>query len=110
MNPETQENQALVAFLVAKARAAQAIASTWNQERVDEVVFAVGWSVYKDENIQILARAAVDETGMGVYEDKITKHKNKVMGVLKDIRDVKSVGLIEVDAQKGIQKIGRAHV
>jgi sulfoacetaldehyde dehydrogenase len=107
MNPETQENQALVAFLVAKARAAQAIASTWNQERVDEVVFAVGWSVYKDENIQILARAAVDETGMGVYEDKITKHKNKVMGVLKDIRDVKSVGLIEVDAQKGIQKFAK---
>ena len=92
--PDTEDGRA-VAALVARARAAQAVAAGWDQARVDEVCVAVGWSVYNDENIARLARAAVDETGMGVYEDKLIKHKNKVLGVLRDIRDAKSVGLIE---------------
>ncbi len=104
---ESAENRAIIEGLVARARAAQAIAGTWSQERLDEVVFYVGWSVYKDENIRVLARAAVDETGMGVYEDKVTKHKNKVMGVLKDIRGARSVGLMEIDAAKGIRKYAK---
>lgn len=99
--------RATVAGLVERARAAQAVAATWSQERVDEIVFAVGWSVYKDENIRLLARAAVDETGMGVYEDKITKHKNKVMGVLRDVKGARSVGLMEVDEAKGIYKYAK---
>jgi sulfoacetaldehyde dehydrogenase len=103
----SEADKKLIASLVEKARAAQAVAATWSQERVDEVCAAVGWSVYKDENIQKLARAAVDETGMGVYEDKIAKHKNKVMGVLKDIRAAKSVGLIEADEAKGIYKYAK---
>jgi sulfoacetaldehyde dehydrogenase len=83
------------------------VAATWSQERLDEVVFAVGWSVYKDENIRVLARAAVDETGMGVYEDKLVKHKNKVLGVLRDIRGAKTVGLMEVDEARGIRKYAK---
>ena len=104
--PDTEDGRA-VAALVARARAAQAEAATWDQARTDEVCLAVGWAVYKDENIALLARAAVDETGMGVYEDKITKHKNKVMGVLRDIRTAKSVGLIERDEAKGILKFAK---
>jgi len=100
-------NGALIAGLVARARTAQAVAASWSQDRLDEVVFTVGWSVYKDENIRVLARAAVDETGMGVYEDKLTKHKNKVMGVLKDVRGARSVGLMEVDEKKGIWKYAK---
>ncbi len=104
--PDTEDGRA-VAALVARARAAQAVAATWDQARTDEVCLAVGWAVYKDENIARLARAAVDETGMGVYEDKITKHKNKVMGVLRDIRTAKSVGLIERDEAKGLLKFAK---
>lgn len=100
-------NAELIASLVDRARKAQAVAAAWTQERIDEVCTAVGWSVYHDENIKILARAAVDETGMGVYEDKLTKHKNKVMGVLRDIQGVKTVGLIEVDPVKGLRKYAK---
>jgi sulfoacetaldehyde dehydrogenase len=101
------DNEALIATLVAKARAAQAVAATWDQARVDEVCVAVGWSVYNDENIAILAKSAVDETGMGVVADKITKHKNKVFGVLKDIATARSAGLIEVDEAKGLRKYAK---
>ncbi|MCX7024161.1 MAG: aldehyde dehydrogenase family protein [Spirochaetes bacterium] len=98
---------ALIASLVAKARAAQAFAATWDQARVDEACLAVAWSVYKDGNIEVLARAAVDETGMGVYEDKLTKHRNKVMGVLRDICGARSVGLMETDEARGIRKYAK---
>jgi sulfoacetaldehyde dehydrogenase len=103
----TEADRAYIASLVSRAREAQKIAATWDQGRVDEVCVAVGWSVYCDENIQKLARLAVDETGMGVYEDKIAKHKNKIMGVLRDIRGAKSVGLIEKDEEKGIYKYAK---
>jgi len=101
------DNEQLIAGLVAKARAAQAIAATWDQARTDEVCVAVGWSVYNDENIAKLAAAAVEETGMGVVADKITKHKNKVLGVLRDIQGVKSVDLIEVDEARGLRKYAK---
>lgn len=102
-----QGQRELIARMIERARAAQRIAATWPQERVDEVCVAVGWSVYNDENIRILAEAAVAETGMGRVEDKITKHKNKVMGVLRDIRGVRTVGLIEEDRERGLYKYAK---
>jgi len=107
VNPAEAGTESVVSTLIARARASQAVAATWDQARTDEVCLAVGWSVYNDENIRLLARSAVDETGMGVYEDKVTKHKNKIMGVLKDIRGTKSVGLIEVDEVRGIRKYAK---
>jgi len=104
--PDTEDGR-YVAGLVARARAAQAVAAGWDQARVDEVCVAVGWAVYNDDAIKVLARAAVDETGMGVYEDKLTKHKNKVLGVLRDLKGAKSVGLIERDEAKGIMKFAK---
>src|SRR6476620_10763281 len=61
--------------LVAKARAAQAIFETFSQEQVDAIVKGVGKYVY--DNADMLARMAVDETGIGVYEAKILKNKGK---------------------------------
>ncbi|HAE22622.1 MAG TPA: aldehyde dehydrogenase [Spirochaetaceae bacterium] len=101
------DNEQLITGLVAKARAAQAVAATWDQARTDEVCVAVGWAVYNDENIAILAKSAVEETGMGVVADKITKHKNKVLGLLRDLKGSKSVGLIEVDEARGLRKYAK---
>jgi sulfoacetaldehyde dehydrogenase len=101
------DNSTIIADLVARARAAQAVAATWDQARVDEVCVAVGWSVYNDRNIAILAESAVAETGMGVVADKITKHKNKVLGVLRDISTARSAGLIEVDEARGLRKYAK---
>ena len=96
-----------IASLVEKARIAQEKISNYTQEQIDEVCLAIGWEVYNDENIKILAEQAVKETGMGTVEDKIAKHKNKVLGVLKDVANVKSVGLIEVDEEKKIRKYAK---
>ncbi|MCF7924957.1 MAG: aldehyde dehydrogenase family protein [Candidatus Izimaplasma sp.] len=92
---------------ISRASAAQEQIQDYSQEQIDEVCVAVGYEVYNDENIAQLAKFAVEETKMGNVEDKIAKHKNKVLGVLADIKGAKSVGLIEVDEAKKIKKYAK---
>lgn len=92
---------------VERAKAAQKAIDHYTQQEIDKVCVAIGWEVYNDENIAKLAQSAVEETGMGNVPDKILKHKNKVLGVLKDIKHAKSVGLIEVDDDKKIKKYAK---
>lgn len=95
--------------LLAKAKAAQAQVANCSQERINEVCVAVGWQLYKDDNIERLARLAVEETGYGNVPSKIVKHKRKVGGPLQDILDPRAVtvGLIERDEQTGISKYAK---
>ncbi|HAO60549.1 MAG: aldehyde dehydrogenase [Firmicutes bacterium GWF2_51_9] len=96
-----------VSSYVKRAKAAQKQIQFYTQEQIDEVCVAIGWEVYNDHNIEILAKLAVEETKMGNVQDKITKHKNKVLGVLKDVQHAKSVGCIEVDEVKKIRKFAK---
>ncbi len=93
--------------LIERARNAQKEIEFWPQEKVDEMVLAVGWENYKVENAQMIARLAVDESGMGLYEHKVLKHQNKTLGVLRDLKGVKTVGVIETDDKKGLIKIAK---
>lgn len=102
-----EEEREIIARLVEKARKAQAVAANYTQQQIDDVCLAAGWEVYADENIRRLAELAVEETGMGNVQDKITKHQVKVLGVLDDIKDAKSVGLIEEDPDKKIKKYAK---
>jgi succinate-semialdehyde dehydrogenase len=81
--------------LVAKARAAQAVFETFSQEQVDAIVKGIGKYVY--DNAEMLARMAVDETGIGVYEDKILKNKGKARVIWNSLKDKKSRGVIGED-------------
>lgn len=101
------DDRALIAGYLERARAAQAQVADYTQEQIDDLCLSVGWEVYNDENIARLAEIAVRATGMGNVPDKITKHKVKVMGVLKDIRTAKTVGLIERDEERGISKYAK---
>jgi sulfoacetaldehyde dehydrogenase len=101
------DKQEIIKILVDKARAAQALVADYSQEQIDEVCQSVAWQVYNDENITQLAKLAVEETQMGVVEDKIKKHKGKVLGTMKDLMVGKTVGLIERDEAKGISKYAK---
>ncbi len=76
--------------LMAKARAAQAVFETFSQEQVDAIVKGIAKYVY--DNAEPLARMAVDETGIGVYEDKILKNKGKARVIWNNLKDKKSRG------------------
>jgi len=97
----------LIDQLLAKAREAQKVIEFWPQEKVDEMVLAVGWEAYKRETAETVARLAVDETGLGVYEDKVAKHQKKTIGVLRDLQGVKTVGVIERVPEKGLVKVAK---
>ncbi len=93
--------------LVERARAAQEMIEFWSQEKVDEMVAAVGWQVYQRPNAEACAKLAIEETGMGVYDDKVLKHMKKTLGVLRDLHDLKTTGVIEHDEHKGLLKIAK---
>lgn len=93
--------------LMQRAIEAQIIANSYTQARVDELSTAVAWSVVKEENSRKLAKLSLNETKLGDYESKYKKIQKKVRGVLRDIKEANSVGIIEVDKEKGIIKIAK---
>jgi succinate-semialdehyde dehydrogenase len=82
--------------LVTRAKVAQAKFESFSQEQVDAIVKGIGKYVY--DNADPLARMAVDETGIGVYEDKILKNKSKARVIWNNLKDKKSRGIIGEDA------------
>jgi len=104
----TEEGQ-IINKLVAKAKLAQQQIENYNQEQTNELVTAVSWALYKQENAEYLARFGVEETGMGKYEDKVIKNRRKTLGTLRDLLNpkAKSVGIIDVDEKTGITQIAK---
>ena len=86
-----------------RAREAFEEVEFWLQEKVDEMVAAVGWEWQKDETTRALAKLAVEEGKMGAYEDKVSKITNKVRGTMWDFRGVRTCGLVKEDKKKGLK-------
>jgi succinate-semialdehyde dehydrogenase len=81
--------------LIARARAAQAVFESFSQAQVDAIVRAMAKFVY--DHAETLARMAVEETGIGVYEDKILKNKGKARVIWNSLKDKRSRGIIGED-------------
>lgn len=97
----------IVSELVRKARAAQRVYEQYSQEQVDEVVVAVGWAIMHPERNRTLAEMAVRDTGLGNVEDKILKNYRKTLGLLRDLKSAKSVGIIAEYPERGLIEIAR---
>ena len=106
-NAGTLTAKDIVAALVARARAAQTLFEHYDQAQVDEVVTAAGWAIVKPENNQRLAELAVRATGLGNVADKLAKNERKTMGLLRDLKGAKSVGVIAEYPDLGIVEIAR---
>ncbi|HRU06615.1 MAG TPA: bifunctional acetaldehyde-CoA/alcohol dehydrogenase [Candidatus Brocadiia bacterium] len=89
--------------LVSQAREAAAIFTQYSQEEVDRIVEAAAKAglARRDE----LARMAVEETGMGVFEDKVIKNEFATEYIFDDIRNRKTVGVISDDPRTGIVEV-----
>jgi len=96
-----------VLSLVARARAAQRIADTYDQARIDELVAAAGWAILEPARNRELAELAVADTGIGNVDDKVRKNHRKTLGLLRDLQGAKSVGVIAEHPDKGIVEIAR---
>lgn len=89
-----------IAALVARAREAQAGFESFSQEQVDAIVRDIGKHVY--DNAEKLARMAVDETGIGVYEDKVLKKKGKARAIWNSLKGKRSRGIIDEDPETNL--------
>ncbi len=92
--------------LMAKMKAmkkAQEIYATYTQKQVDKIFFEAAMAANK---MRIpLAKMAVEETGMGVVEDKVIKNHYASEYIYNAYRNTKTCGVIEEDKAYGIKKI-----
>ena len=97
----TQQNT-LIEQLVIDARQAQKTINNYSQEKIDELILAVAWEVIQPENNQELSEMAVSQTGLGNVEDKKRKNRRKTIGLLRDLKGIKTVGIIDENFKKGL--------
>ena len=88
---------------LADVRAAQKKYATYTQEQVDAIFLAAASAANKARIP--LAKLAVEETGMGVVEDKVIKNNYASEYIYNAYRHTKTCGVIEEDKAFGIQKI-----
>ena len=89
--------------LIAKVRQAQNKFATFTQEQVDEIFFRAAEAANKARIP--LAKLAVEETGMGIVEDKVIKNHYAAEYIYNTYRHTRTVGVIEEDKAFGIKKI-----
>ena len=89
---------------VKAAKAAQAIYRTFDQEKVDGIVAKLARACAA--NAERLAKMAVEETGFGVWQDKVLKNLLGSTITYDYIKDMKTVGILSDDAETGVMEIG----
>src|SRR5262245_60332423 len=97
----------VISTVVARARAAQAVFETYDQQRLDDVVAATAWAIYEPGRAQRLAEIGVRDSGLGNVADKFAKNQRKTMGTLRDLTGAKSVGVISEDPETGITEYAK---
>lgn len=88
---------------LAEVREAQRKFATYTQKQVDEIFKAA--AVAANQARIPLAKMAVEETGMGVVEDKVIKNNYAAEYIYNKYKDVQTCGVIESDSSFGIKKI-----
>ena len=88
---------------LSRVRKAQKEFSTYTQEQVDAIFLAAATAA--DQARLPLAKLAVEETGMGVMEDKVIKNHFAAEYIYNAYRDTKTCDVIEEDRSAGIKKI-----
>ncbi|RJE86948.1 bifunctional acetaldehyde-CoA/alcohol dehydrogenase [Paenibacillus sp. 1011MAR3C5] len=92
-----------VGQLVERARAAQEAYLSMSQEQIDRIVQAMALAGL-DQHMP-LAKMAVEETGRGVYEDKMTKNIFATEYIYHNIKSAKTVGIIEENAYENYRMV-----
>ncbi len=88
--------------LISKVSAAQQKFATYSQEQVDEIFRRVA---LKASSLRIpLAKMAVEETGMGIAEDKVIKNHFASEYIYNKFKNTKTCGIIEDDKENGMIK------
>ena len=88
---------------IKEVKAAQAVFAEYDQEQVDKIFRAAALAANKAR--VTLAKLAVEETGMGVVEDKVIKNNYAAEYIYNAYKNTKTCGIVEEDKAFGIKKI-----
>ncbi len=91
---------------IERVRTAQRKFAEYTQEQVDKIFLAAATAA--DKARITLAKMAVEETGMGVVEDKVIKNHYAAEYIYNAYRDTKTCGVIEEDKAFGIKKVAES--
>lgn len=91
--------------LVFRAKEAQKISENYSQEEVCRIAACIGW--YALNNAEKWAIYNFKETGMGDIQSKINRTQARARGMMRDLKHAKTVGVIDVDDDKNLVKIGK---
>jgi len=100
---EIETVESMVDALVAKGNTAQKMFMELDQKAVDEIVKQMALAGI-DQHME-LAKFAVEETNRGVYEDKIIKNMFATEYIYHNIKNNKTVGVVEVNEEEGYQVV-----
>lgn len=92
---------------VQRARTAQSVIENWSQERVDDLVSAVGWHCYREDNARRLAELSYLETGLGDPEHLYELQRKRILGQLLELQGQTTVGTIEVIPERGLRRLAK---
>ncbi|MEV0373869.1 aldehyde dehydrogenase family protein [Streptomyces sp. NPDC050636] len=92
---------------VRRARVAQEEFATWSQQQVDDVVAAVGWQFYQEDTARELALLSERETGLGDREHLCALQRRRVLGILRDLHGMPTVGVVEDLPELGLVKLAK---
>ena len=104
---DTADPVTIASELVWRAREAMESYENHDQDRVDDAVRALAWSIYEPQRCRELAELAVKDTGLGNVADKITKNSRKTFGALRDLLRAKTVGIISDEPEKGLVRYAK---
>ncbi len=103
----TESIDQVVQEAMRRAREAQAVAESWTQERADDVLAAVGWNCYREDNARRLAELSYSETRLGDPEHLYVLQRKRVLGQLYDLHGQRTVGVVEELPQLGLRRIAK---
>jgi len=102
----TEDDIALVAVMMARARAAMDEVEGYSQERLDRLAQSIGWHAGNEKTFTRLAQMGVDESGIGDRDGRSAK-RFKIQGVLRDALRQRSTGVVEEDTARGLVKYAK---
>ena len=101
-------DEAGVDDVVARGRRAQAdFAAGADQGRLDRAAQAAAWAVMEPTRNRELSELAVGTTGLGKVEDKVRKNHRKTLGLLRDLKGLRTCGVVRELPERGLTEIAR---
>ncbi|NEW61867.1 acetaldehyde dehydrogenase (acetylating) [Granulicatella sp. zg-ZJ] len=89
--------------LIREAKQAQQELAKMSQEQIDTIVKVVAKACYDER--ERLAKMASEETGFGRWQDKVLKNALASKGILEEIKDMRTVGILSEDKENKVMEV-----